>query len=173
MCFYWIQFMKEFRIFFFFFFFLSNILKFKCFDDLCKNYLANFFFCYIDYLSKLFQMNNLFQITFKIKDEECSIGCCLYYGNYLENYWFGEIYNTIWNIFVRNYFLKSTCVPVGKITKKQSEEVRFLLIIRHSKYSAMLSKTHLQTAFSAILNAWPIRYGALERRRLDVTKTLQ
>jgi len=57
--------------------------------------------------------------------------------------------------------------PVGKIAKKQSEGVRFLLIrhvnfqkynafllIQHSKYSAYCQNTLLETAFSAISVFW-------------------
>jgi len=38
-----------------------------------------------------------------------------------------------------------------KSPKQQSEGVRFLIIIRHSKYSAMLSKAHSFRPLSAIL----------------------
>jgi len=42
--------------------------------------------------------------------------------------------------------------PVGKTGKKQSEGVRYCLLILHSKYSAMLSKIHsYRLLFSVIL----------------------
>jgi len=48
----------------------------------------------------------------------------------------------IFKFFFRNRIRENFCSnPVGKIANKQSEGARFLLI-RPSKYSAMLSKIH-------------------------------